>query len=101
MLIRAGNTHVLCTASIVAGVEPWREESVAGWVTAEYDILPGATGQRRPRSRTRRRPQAPPQTGSLVKTVIPAAQARLTTTPARSTPARIAGSERLSGTPKT
>jgi ribonuclease PH len=53
VLIRAGNTHVLCTASIVAGVEAWREPSGAGWVTAEYDMLPSATGQRRPRNRTR------------------------------------------------
>ncbi|MFH1747914.1 MAG: ribonuclease PH [Planctomycetota bacterium] len=53
VLIRSGGTHVLCTASIVESVEHWREDSGAGWVTAEYDILPGATGQRRARNRTR------------------------------------------------
>ena len=53
VLIRAGRTHVLCTASIEEGVKPWREQSGAGWVTAEYDMLPGATGARRPRNRTR------------------------------------------------
>jgi ribonuclease PH len=53
VLIRAGRTHVLCTASIADGVEPWREPSGAGWITAEYDMLPSATTQRRARNRTR------------------------------------------------
>ncbi len=53
VLISAGKTRVLCTASIVRGVEAWREPSGAGWVTAEYDMLPGATEQRRPRSRAK------------------------------------------------
>ena len=53
VLIRAGNTHVVCTASIEEGVPPWREASGNGWVTAEYDMLPGATGERRQRNRTK------------------------------------------------
>ncbi len=53
VLIRGGQTHVLCTASIVDGVPSWREESGLGWVTAEYDMLPGATPERRARNRTR------------------------------------------------
>ncbi len=53
VLIRMGGTHVLCTATIEEEVPPWRAASGAGWVTAEYDMLPGATGQRRPRSRQR------------------------------------------------
>ncbi len=53
VLIHLGRTRVLCTASIVAEVPPWRAESGAGWITAEYEMLPGSTGQRRPRSRTR------------------------------------------------
>lgn len=53
VLITAGETHVLCTASIEAGVPEWREGQDRGWVTAEYDMLPGATHNRRPRSRTR------------------------------------------------
>jgi ribonuclease PH len=53
VLIRSGHTHVLCTASIVPSVPEWREASGAGWITAEYDMLPGATPQRRPRSRMR------------------------------------------------
>ncbi len=51
VLIRAGRTHVLCTASIEEGVPEWRAASGLGWVTAEYDMLPAATTQRRPRSR--------------------------------------------------
>jgi ribonuclease PH len=53
VLIKFGNTHVLCTASIVPDVPPWREASGAGWVTAEYDMLPGSTPQRRSRGRGR------------------------------------------------
>ena len=51
VLIRMGRTHVLCTACIEEGVPEWRTASGAGWITAEYDMLPGATGQRRPRNR--------------------------------------------------
>lgn len=51
VLIRAGGTHVLCTASIDETVPEWRLPSGHGWVTAEYDMLPGATAQRRPRNR--------------------------------------------------
>ena len=53
VLIRTGNTHVFCTACIEEGVPPWREPSGAGWITAEYEMLPGSTGQRRKRSRLR------------------------------------------------
>jgi ribonuclease PH len=53
VLVRAGRTHVLCTASIVEEVPPWREPSGVGWLTAEYDMLPGATDQRRARNRNR------------------------------------------------
>lgn len=52
VLIRAGNTHVLCTASLVEQVPEWRKASGAGWITAEYDMLPGATPERRPRNRS-------------------------------------------------
>jgi len=50
-LISAGNTRVLCTASVVEGVPPWRERSGAGWVTAEYAMLPRATHTRSSRER--------------------------------------------------
>ena len=53
VLIRASDTHVLCTASIEETVPEWRQDSGHGWVTGEYDMLPGATGRRRRRNRTR------------------------------------------------
>ncbi|MBN1488609.1 MAG: ribonuclease PH [Phycisphaerae bacterium] len=51
VLIRTGRTHVLCTACIEDKVPPWLAGQGLGWVTAEYDMLPGATGQRRARNR--------------------------------------------------
>jgi ribonuclease PH len=50
-LIRMGSTHVLCTASVEEGVPGWRKGSGAGWVTAEYAMLPRATQQRTSRER--------------------------------------------------
>ena len=47
-----GSTRVLCTASVVEGVPRWREASGAGWVTAEYAMLPRATHTRTRRERT-------------------------------------------------
>lgn len=54
VLIRAGGTLVLCTATIEQGVPAWREAAGAGWLTAGYDMLPGATDRRRPRDRAGR-----------------------------------------------
>lgn len=51
VVIRCGNTHVFCTATIEEGVPEWRLASGAGWVTAEYEMLPGSTGRRKKRSR--------------------------------------------------
>ena len=51
VLIRTGETVVLCTASWQEGVPPWREGSGSGWVTAEYDMLPASTTERRRRNR--------------------------------------------------
>ncbi|WP_421784617.1 ribonuclease PH [Hyphobacterium sp.] len=45
-LIRFGNTHVLCTASVEENVPPWMRNSGKGWVTAEYGMLPRATHTR-------------------------------------------------------
>ena len=50
-IISTGNTRVLCTASVVTGVPRWRESSEAGWVTAEYAMLPRATHTRTRRER--------------------------------------------------
>ncbi len=53
VLIQSGETIVLCTACFEEGVPKWREKSGLGWITAEYDMLPGATSERRKRNRTR------------------------------------------------
>jgi ribonuclease PH len=45
-LIKFGNTHVLCTASIEERVPPWLKGQGRGWVTAEYSMLPRATNER-------------------------------------------------------
>ena len=53
VLIQSGDTRVLCTASFSEGVPKWREKSELGWITAEYDMLPGATSTRKRRNRDR------------------------------------------------
>ncbi|MGA9444663.1 MAG: ribonuclease PH [Methyloceanibacter sp.] len=45
-LVRFGETHVLCTASVAENVPPWLKGSGRGWVTAEYGMLPRATHDR-------------------------------------------------------
>ncbi|MEC9367258.1 MAG: ribonuclease PH [Pseudomonadota bacterium] len=57
-LIRFGETHVLCTASLLEGVPGWLKGQGRGWVTAEYGMLPRATTER-----TRREAAAGRQSG--------------------------------------
>jgi len=45
-LVRFGDTHVLCTASLEEKVPAWLRNSGKGWVTAEYGMLPRSTGER-------------------------------------------------------
>jgi ribonuclease PH len=45
-LVKFGDTHVLCTASLEERVPPFLKNSGKGWVTAEYGMLPRATGER-------------------------------------------------------
>lgn len=56
LLIRAGKTMVLCTASVTAGV-PKHRETVGGWLTAEYCMLPGSTPHRTDRESAKGRIQ--------------------------------------------
>lgn len=51
VLIRAGGTTVLCTASVDESVPPWMKGKGRGWVTAEYSMLPGSTCPRKARER--------------------------------------------------
>jgi ribonuclease PH len=54
-LIKIGNTHVLCAASVEETVPPFMRNTGKGWVTAEYSMLPRATSKRTPREVTRGR----------------------------------------------
>ncbi len=52
-MARFGDTHVLCTASLDAGVPRWLRNTGRGWVTAEYGMLPRSTGSRMAREAAR------------------------------------------------
>ena len=51
VLIQAGNTTILCTASVSEDLPPWKkaQENPSGWVSAEYNMLPGSTAPRKSR----------------------------------------------------
>src|SRR5919205_2493727 len=61
-LIKFGDTHVLCTASLEERVPPWLKGQGRGWVTAEYAMLPRATSERTRREATTRK-----QTGRTIE----------------------------------
>jgi ribonuclease PH len=52
ILIEMGKTRVLCNATVEESVPSWRQASGAGWITAEYALLPRST-ERRTRRETR------------------------------------------------
>jgi len=52
-LVKFGNTHVICTASIDEKTPPWLRNSGKGWVTAEYGMLPRSTNIRIDREASR------------------------------------------------
>jgi ribonuclease PH len=54
-LIKLGNTHVLCSASVEDSVPQFLRGTGKGWVTAEYSMLPRATAKRTPREVTKGR----------------------------------------------
>lgn len=49
VLVECGSTRILCAASVEEQVPRWMQGKGRGWVTAEYDMLPAATGERRRR----------------------------------------------------
>lgn len=52
VLIEAGGTMLLCTASIEDSLPPWmKKDTTRGWLTAEYNMLPASTTPRKPRER--------------------------------------------------
>ena len=52
-LIKFGDTHVICTASVEERLPPWLREAGHGWVTAEYGMLPRSTNTRSNREAAR------------------------------------------------
>ncbi len=52
-LVKCGDTHVLCTATVEDRVPPWLKGKGRGWVTAEYGMLPRSTGDRMNREASR------------------------------------------------
>ncbi|MGI6619902.1 MAG: ribonuclease PH [Bacillota bacterium] len=55
-LIEAGDTKVICTATVDDRVPPFLKGTSSGWITAEYSMLPGATPERTAREVSRGRP---------------------------------------------
>jgi ribonuclease PH len=55
-LISCGGTRVICTASAQESVPRWIAGKGAGWLTAEYGMLPASTGERKPRDVAKGRP---------------------------------------------
>jgi ribonuclease PH len=55
-LFSAGETRIICTASIVDSVPKWLAGQGRGWLTAEYGMLPASTGERKQRDVSRGRP---------------------------------------------
>lgn len=53
VLVSFGDTRVICTASVEERVPPWLKGKGSGWVTAEYGMLPRATGSRSAREAAR------------------------------------------------
>jgi ribonuclease PH len=52
-LIKLGDTHVICTASVEERLPPWLRDAGHGWVTAEYGMLPRSTNTRSNREAAR------------------------------------------------
>jgi len=52
-MAKFGNTHVLCTASVCTKLPVWLKGQGKGWITAEYGMLPRATGVRTDREAAR------------------------------------------------
>ncbi len=61
VLYRCGKTIVLCTASLEANVPPWLAGKGKGWVTAEYNMLPGSTSPRKSRDAVAKSMAGPPR----------------------------------------
>ena len=72
VLIAAGRTTILCTASVEESVPPWkmRQENPSGWVTAEYAMLPGSTAPRKRREKDGRGTEIQRLIGRSLRSVV-------------------------------
>ena len=52
-LIKFGNTHVICNATVESTTPRWMQNEKTGWVTAEYGMLPRSTNERMNREANR------------------------------------------------
>ncbi len=68
-LIEAGETRIICTASIRNETPGWREDGL-GWVTAEYAMLPASTGQRKPRGGNGRSTEIKRLIGRVLRNIV-------------------------------
>lgn len=53
VLIQWGDTHVLCAAQVEEKLPPWMMNENRGWITAEYNMLPGSSDKRIHREKSR------------------------------------------------
>jgi ribonuclease PH len=53
VLFEIGATRLICTAMVEESVPPWKRGRGTGWVTSEYGMLPGSTGERKARDVSR------------------------------------------------
>ena len=51
-LIKNGNTHVICTATVEKNIPRWMRGSGRGWITAEYSMIPRSSQERIRRDRS-------------------------------------------------
>lgn len=72
VLIAAGRTTILCTASVDESLPPWksRQENPSGWVTAEYSMLPGSTAPRKRREKDGRGTEIQRLIGRSLRSVV-------------------------------
>lgn len=72
VLIAAGKTTILCTASVDESLPPWkmRQENPSGWVTAEYAMLPGSTSPRKRREKDGRGTEIQRLIGRSLRSVV-------------------------------
>lgn len=64
-LIKCGDTHVICTATVEDKVPMWMRNSGRGWITAEYGMIPRATGTRTDREAKKDSPDVPRKSSVL------------------------------------